>query len=283
MNKDGLKKVIESVSVSTQIPLTAEADFLARDQAIKIRIAGLSELDSFALHLHRSSMAWILVLEYDTFSAGLVKDINVQIVSNLEKFETECARIRRTGLILETNAKGIVEMSSLELENLPAFELTMFTDPPLDQSSIDRDLEIQKLTQLLENSLVLLYLLISHFDENPGVLGIGEIEGEIGRRSCNSYSRSARNRVLCLEKFGYVCHACGLNPESVYGQSGKKIIHVHHREPLSLMGEPKALDPYEDLVPLCPNCHNFAHKRNPPYSIDEIAAKLADVKASVAL
>ncbi len=280
MNKDGLKQVIESVSFSTQIPLTAEADFLARDQAIKIRIAGLSELDSFSLHLHRSSMAWILVLEYDTFSAALVSDIKVQIIKNSAKFESECGRIRDAGLIIETNAKRIVEMSSVNMERLPAFELTMFTDPPLDQSTIEKDLEIQKLTQLLENALVLLYLLISHFDEKPGVLGAGDVEGEIGRTSCNSYSRSARNRVLCLEKFGYVCLACGLNPESIYGQSGKKIIHVHHREPLSLMDEPKALNPFEDLVPLCPNCHNFAHKRNPPFSVDEIAATLADVKAS---
>jgi hypothetical protein len=280
MNKEGLKQVIESVSFSTQIPLRAEADFLARDQAIKVRIAGLGELDSFALHLHRSSMAWILELEFDTFSAALVSDINVQIINNSGKFESECTRIRDAGLIIETNATRIVELSSIDLESLPVFELTMFTNPPLDQSTIEKDQEIQKLTQLLENSLVLLYLLITHFDEKPRFLGTGDIEGEIGRTSCNSYSRSARNRVLCLEKFGYVCFTCGLKPESIYGQAGKKIIHVHHREPLSLMGEPKALDPFEDLVPLCPNCHNFAHKRNPPFSVDEIAATLTAVKAT---
>jgi hypothetical protein len=26
----------------------------------------------------------------------------------------------------------------------------------------------------------------------------------------------------------------------------------------------------EDLVPLCPNCHAVAHRRNPPFSVDEI-------------
>lgn len=30
------------------------------------------------------------------------------------------------------------------------------------------------------------------------------------------------------------------------------------------------IDPISDLRPVCPNCHAMLHKKNPPYTIDEL-------------
>ena len=44
----------------------------------------------------------------------------------------------------------------------------------------------------------------------------------------------------------------------------------HHLKPLHEIGEKYEVDPIEDLRPVCPNCHVIIHKKNHPYSIDEV-------------
>ena len=52
-------------------------------------------------------------------------------------------------------------------------------------------------------------------------------------------------------------------------------IHVHHLVPLCEIGEAYAVDPVNDLVPVCPNCHAIIHRRTPPLSIGEVKELLA--------
>jgi 5-methylcytosine-specific restriction protein A len=39
---------------------------------------------------------------------------------------------------------------------------------------------------------------------------------------------------------------------------------------LSQIGEKYTLNPINDLRPVCPNCHAIIHKKNPPFTIDEV-------------
>jgi 5-methylcytosine-specific restriction protein A len=59
-----------------------------------------------------------------------------------------------------------------------------------------------------------------------------------------------------------------------YGTAAVGLIEVHHVRPVSMLGAGYLIDPRTDLVPLCPNCHSVAHRRNPPYSIDDIRRML---------
>jgi 5-methylcytosine-specific restriction protein A len=95
-------------------------------------------------------------------------------------------------------------------------------------------------------------------------------EGELTLDMCRKYERSRFNRDLCLSYYGYNCKVCGISMKDIYGEPGSKVVHVHHIVPVSLMEGPKVLNPIKDLVPLCPNCHNVAHRKNPPYSVDEL-------------
>lgn len=87
----------------------------------------------------------------------------------------------------------------------------------------------------------------------------------------NKYERNKLARSLCLEKFGFSCQACDFNFLSFYGDIGKNYIHVHHIIPLSKIGKEYKIDPENDLVPVCPNCHAMIHKkRGETLSISEL-------------
>jgi len=99
----------------------------------------------------------------------------------------------------------------------------------------------------------------------------GEIfEGVVKRVSVNAYERSPEARRKCIEHYGVTCQVCGFNFEKIYGEVGKDFIHAHHLKQISEIGETYQIDPVQDLRPVCPNCHAIIHKRNPPYTIEEV-------------
>jgi 5-methylcytosine-specific restriction protein A len=86
----------------------------------------------------------------------------------------------------------------------------------------------------------------------------------------NSYERNPIARKKCIEHYGFQCVVCSCDFEMMYGDIGKNFIHVHHLIQLSDIGESYEIDPVKDLRPVCPNCHAMLHKKNPPYTIDEM-------------
>lgn len=104
----------------------------------------------------------------------------------------------------------------------------------------------------------------------------GEVEGELSISTIRCRERNPRNRLLALRIHGERCQVCGFNSECHY-PGVSSIIEVHHIQPLSLLGEPRAYDPSTDLIPLCPNCHRAVHTKRPlPWSPDELRAMYHD-------
>ncbi|HCX81401.1 MAG TPA: HNH endonuclease [Rhodoferax sp.] len=99
-------------------------------------------------------------------------------------------------------------------------------------------------------------------------------EGASKRVSVNRYERNEKARLECLKHHGYNCKACGFNFEKAFGILGKQQIHVHHTVPISTLGTEYQLDPIKHLVPLCPNCHHMAHRREPPFNVTELQGML---------
>ncbi|WP_223701703.1 HNH endonuclease [Sutcliffiella deserti] len=78
---------------------------------------------------------------------------------------------------------------------------------------------------------------------------------------------------------GITCIACGFNFEKVYGERGKNYIEVHHVTPLSTIGEEVIVDPNEDLVPVCSNCHRMIHReKDYVLTIQELKALINNIK-----
>jgi 5-methylcytosine-specific restriction enzyme A len=99
-------------------------------------------------------------------------------------------------------------------------------------------------------------------------------EGAVRHISVNAYERSPEARQRCIAHYGTSCAICSFSFAVVYGAVGHGVIHVHHLRPLSEISEQYEVDPIRDLRPVCPNCHTIIHRRQPPYTIEEVQAML---------
>ena len=97
-----------------------------------------------------------------------------------------------------------------------------------------------------------------------------ENEGAGYKAVTGRYERSLVNRNLCIAAKGYSCRVCGIDFQSSYGDLGSGFIHVHHIIPVSKMGPNYAVNPLNDLEPVCPNCHSMLHRKDPPLEIEEL-------------
>ena len=94
-----------------------------------------------------------------------------------------------------------------------------------------------------------------------------------GSKKCivvNTYERDPRARASCLAHHGFNCAVCETHLAKKYGEIAQNFIHVHHLIRVSEMGENYEVNPKNDMVPVCPNCHSIIHRRNPMYSIEEL-------------
>ena len=82
--------------------------------------------------------------------------------------------------------------------------------------------------------------------------------------------RNPEARAKCLAHYGYSCKVCHFNFEAEFGSEGREFIHVHHRVDIAQSMGIHSVDPIEDLIPLCPNCHAMAHRKRPAFEIDSL-------------
>jgi 5-methylcytosine-specific restriction protein A len=275
MNKEGLIEVIKETSFAVGLPISAEGVFTRESQSIKFRVQGLNELETFYFSVHRTPLAWILELKFDDFSQHLIDWLAATDNSTWKKFKDELNQIPRNILAVDSNVDYFVNAAKNPLSQEARFTLAIWTEPQTDWNQVPINREIEILSEALSFAFILVDSLFKGSSETLADDFVPDLEGMQKLMTCVSYTRSRRNRKKCLDAFGYICSACGLDPKALYGPEGKFIIHVHHLTPVSNMGEPRTLDPELDLVPLCPNCHNFVHKFSPPKLVSEIQQIIA--------
>jgi len=101
-------------------------------------------------------------------------------------------------------------------------------------------------------------------------------EGAKKSITINAYERSPDARAACIAHYGLVCTACGFDFEETYGDLGRGFIHVHHIVPIASVAADYEVNPIKDLRPVCPNCHEMLHRRQPPLSIDELKVLISN-------
>ncbi|MEB1809544.1 MAG: HNH endonuclease [Bacillaceae bacterium] len=101
-------------------------------------------------------------------------------------------------------------------------------------------------------------------------------EGKCKTIVVNTYERNPIARKQCIEHYGVECQFCQFDFEKVYGDVGKDFIHVHHLVPLHTIKQNYIVDPIQDLIPVCPNCHTMLHrKENHVYlSVDQLRERV---------
>jgi 5-methylcytosine-specific restriction protein A len=106
----------------------------------------------------------------------------------------------------------------------------------------------------------------------------GEKEGAEYQTLVTRYERSRTNREACIRFHGAVCKACGFNFHVFYGAAAGNYIEVHHSDSIADYGRERIVDPINDLVPLCSNCHSVAHKRRPPFTVGAISGRIEEAR-----
>lgn len=98
------------------------------------------------------------------------------------------------------------------------------------------------------------------------------IEGAARSVLVNAYERSPEARAKCIAHHGTSCAVCGFDFGQEFGATANGFIHVHHLVPLSKIKQSYAVDPVNDLCPVCPNCHAMIHLGGACRSIEEVKA-----------
>lgn len=80
----------------------------------------------------------------------------------------------------------------------------------------------------------------------------------------NSYERDPKAKKVCKDYYikrdgRIVCQICGFDFGKTYGTQYSNMIHIHHIIPISEIGDEYEVDPINDLIPVCPNCHMVLH------------------------
>lgn len=98
------------------------------------------------------------------------------------------------------------------------------------------------------------------------------LEGAKKTITVNAYERDPKARKKCIDHYGnkYECQVCGDSLTKKYGKLAKGFIHVHHIIPISERGQEYKIDPLNDLIPVCPNCHAMLHRMTPCLSIEKL-------------
>jgi 5-methylcytosine-specific restriction protein A len=95
-------------------------------------------------------------------------------------------------------------------------------------------------------------------------------EGAKTTVTINAYERSPKARAACIAHYGFKCAVCGFDFVEAYGSIGEGFIHVHHHVPIGRLGAEYRIDPIEDLIPVCPNCHAMLHRTEPALTIEQL-------------
>jgi predicted HNH restriction endonuclease len=95
-------------------------------------------------------------------------------------------------------------------------------------------------------------------------------EGKVVQVFVNRYERNQSARIKCIAHYGHKCQVCGIDFGETYGDIADGFIHVHHKTQLADIGDEYEVDPINDLVPLCANCHSVVHLTKPALTIEEI-------------
>lgn len=151
-------------------------------------------------------------------------------------------------------------------------------DELIENPEPDNNIELVEILQTVQN--VDLLSDEKYADELPLEISEGLFEGIKRTITVNSYERNPKARQICIAYWKAICAVCSFDFEQTYGEIGKGFIHVHHLVKISDIGDEYEVDPINDLIPVCPNCHSMLHKKEPPIPINELKSIIKASKLS---
>jgi 5-methylcytosine-specific restriction protein A len=258
-----IDEALQEVADSLGIALIREYMPVGHDYEIKVRLADIPSPHGFNVNIQDDYLAWKINLHFDLFSAPLLDSMQKRYSDRKTGLASylEMAKAKNNTCLFQVN--GLEE----SLEDLTSWSEISFQ---ISKSYFSEENEFDSLASSLLDFMCVVLFLIVEDTEWSAEDDDSRFEGELHSVIANRYERSRYNRAICLKYYGFKCRGCGDTLEEKYGPIGSGVIHVHHIVPVSQMGGSYKLNPIKDLIPLCPNCHNIVHRRNPPLTITEL-------------
>lgn len=246
---------------------------------LELNPAGHPKANTFAI---RATVGWRrLDVQFlpGTFAGRLVEAMGAADETGRATFSAVLEKCRADGAEVDFTVNGgVAAADAAAAWSLPwrsmglVIRRGMLAINEGDEAADSRLIELW--TARLAAAVLALLPLEQHDDDLPEVEIEGLPEGARTRIEVNRYERDRRNRAAALAIHGYACKACDLQLDTIYGDAAAGLIEVHHLTPVSELGPGYIINPRDDLAPLCPNCHSVAHRRTPPYSIEELRVML---------
>jgi 5-methylcytosine-specific restriction protein A len=214
----------------------------------------------------------------DTYAGELVRAMGQKAQASSQPFVSLAQSFESIGNRINVKVNGSV--ASLE-NGLPPppwnkFELNV---RKLTNAASGDETSLQAEAENIASACLALVLVLLPLEEDEStsqpLFETGLPEGAWSTVTVNRYERSPINRAACIAAHGSTCKVCGFDFGAVYGPLAHGYIEVHHRVPVSKMGGGYRVDPANDLIPLCANCHAAVHRVDPPMEPEALATILA--------
>lgn len=263
--------VAEHLSARFHLDLSAEHPTTDRS-VFALRIGGIDPPNGFRVDVASGWRSMEASFRPDPFASGLVKTLCSSPVLSRREFSSLSATFVLSG------SKCLVHIDGREVEpaTLPDGRWSRFELSCLRLT--DKQDEQKDAEEVASACLALLLTLLPVEQEavQTSPMAQGLPEGALVRLEVNRYERSPANRAAAIAAHGAFCHACKFDFGKFYGKIGEGFIEVHHRTPVSEMGGEYVVNPIEDLVPLCSNCHQIVHRETPPISPEKLRHLLVE-------
>jgi len=243
-----------------------------------IRPVDLQRPNGFSIVVGRTPRIVEASLRLDGFTRSLLRQMSEADDTQRTLFSSlaSVAISKKFRIGINVNEEYIEDFSKLPVKEWTKLELDC--DYRLPSGKINEKEILNWALEVTSNclGLVLCLLPIEGLTETVSGNELGLPEGSKILVEINRYERSPVNRAACIAHFGTSCQVCGFEFSKKYGEIGSEYIEVHHKIPVSAMGGSYRLDPINDLVPVCANCHAMLHQFQTPLSIAELKKIIDD-------
>lgn len=225
-----------------------------------LRVEGIDAPNGFGIEINIGWRSVEAKFKPDTFASALIRTISQSSPQQRSEFSALAGSYLKFGMSFQLRIAGaLTDVQSLPENDLEKFELQSTS---LSDRSDDQLTAMETGSSCLALVLTLLPL--------EAEFEVGAEEGGFSRVEVSRYERSPSNRAAAIAFHGTKCRACGFDFSARYGPLGDGFVEIHHKTPVSEMGGSYTVNPAEDLVPLCSNCHRMVHRINPPMDIEEL-------------
>lgn len=233
----------------------------------------LKELFEVSVYIH-NRVRIVVEIKPQLHAAAMLEDLSRASEDKKALFYSYSSTLKQKGVKISLTVNGLpfsLDDNAIWPEQWKSFELRVTKSAVFDDS---KDNEIDVISEWSKIVTGMFLSLLTVTDTTSEELGYEE--GNQYQVLQTKYERNPVNRELCLALYGYKCKICGFDFEERYGPIGRHFIHVHHKTPVSQIGPHYVINPEEDLIPVCPNCHAMLHRKSPPYTPQEILKFISD-------